>query len=194
VLELGAGVGDHTSFFLDRGCEVIVTEPRPENLQLLRDRHDGLDTRALDLETPGEPIAAEVVYCYGLLYHLSRPAAAIEWMAACDPELLLLETCVSARQELAVFPVDEDAGVPDNAVSGHGCRPTRAWLLRELRARFAHAYVATTQPWHEEFPLDWSDPSLLDEQRLIRSVFVASSEPLGSPFLTEQVPMRQTRH
>ncbi|MEG4231950.1 hypothetical protein QUA40_07545 [Microcoleus sp. Pol11C3] len=29
VLELGAGIGDHTSFFRDRSCEVIVTEGRP---------------------------------------------------------------------------------------------------------------------------------------------------------------------
>ncbi len=26
VLEVGAGIGDHTSFFLDRGCHVVCTE------------------------------------------------------------------------------------------------------------------------------------------------------------------------
>src|SRR5256885_5811027 len=34
VLELGAGIGDHTTFFLDRGCEVTSVEPRLENCQL----------------------------------------------------------------------------------------------------------------------------------------------------------------
>src|ERR1700682_5619401 len=28
VLEVGAGIGDHTTFFLDRGCEVLCTAPR----------------------------------------------------------------------------------------------------------------------------------------------------------------------
>jgi len=31
VLEVGAGIGDLTSFFLDRGCSVTAIEPRPEN-------------------------------------------------------------------------------------------------------------------------------------------------------------------
>ena len=34
VLEVGAGVGDHTGFFLDRDCSVLSTEPRGENCQL----------------------------------------------------------------------------------------------------------------------------------------------------------------
>ena len=192
MLELGAGVGDHTSFFLDRGCRVIVTEPRPENREVIRARHGG-EVSALDLEDPGDPVPAEIVYCYGVLYHLARPAATLDWIAACNPGLLLLETCVSPRPGLAVFPVDEDPHLPQYAVSGRGCRPTRPWLLQALADRFAHAYVTTTQPWHEEFPLDWTDPTL-DERPLVRSVFVASSSPLTSRFLTSDLPMRQTRH
>jgi hypothetical protein len=192
VLELGAGVGDHTSFFLDRGCRVIVTEPRPENREVIRARHGG-EVSALDLEDPGDPVPAEIVYCYGVLYHLARPAAALDWIAACNPGLLLLETCVSPRPGLEVFPVDEDPHLPQYAVSGRGCRPTRRWLLQALADRFARAYVTTTQPWHEEFPIDWTDPAL-DERPLVRSVFVASSSPLTSRFLTGDLPMRQTRH
>jgi len=30
VLEVGTGIGDHTSFFLDRGCVVTSTKGRPE--------------------------------------------------------------------------------------------------------------------------------------------------------------------
>jgi 16S rRNA A1518/A1519 N6-dimethyltransferase RsmA/KsgA/DIM1 with predicted DNA glycosylase/AP lyase activity len=30
-LEVGAGIGDLTSFFLDRGCSVTAIEPQPEN-------------------------------------------------------------------------------------------------------------------------------------------------------------------
>src|ERR1700689_2103588 len=36
VLELGAGIGDHTTFFLDRDCSVVSVEPRPENCHLFR--------------------------------------------------------------------------------------------------------------------------------------------------------------
>jgi hypothetical protein len=104
-----------------------------------------------------------------------------------------LETCVSAQEDLVVVPFDESAELPDNATSGHGCRPTRPWLLRELRRHFPHAYVTTTQPWHEEFPIDWSEPQLFDRP-LVRAVFVASARPLDLPTLSEQVPLRQSHH
>src|SRR4051794_26482202 len=39
VLEVGAGIGDHTSFFLDRGCRVTITDGRPKNVRLLRERY-----------------------------------------------------------------------------------------------------------------------------------------------------------
>src|SRR5437763_10002215 len=63
VLEVGAGIGDHTTFFLDRGCNVIVTEPQEQNLRVLKSRYPLLDVRAVDLNNPGEPIAADIVYC-----------------------------------------------------------------------------------------------------------------------------------
>jgi hypothetical protein len=193
VLEVGAGVGDHTSFFLDRGCTMIVTEPQEGNLRMLRSRYPALDVRSVDLNSPGDPIAADVVYCYGTLYHLSEPAIAIEWMSAAKPRLLLLETCVSAQPGIALYPFNEQPGQPDNAVSGEGCRPTRGWIRDELLKQFAHVYCTATQPWHEEFPLDWSDPGLSDRP-LIRSVFVASPSALALPQLKESLPTRQTRH
>ena len=37
VLELGAGVGDHATFFLDRDCTLTSLEPRPENCKIFAD-------------------------------------------------------------------------------------------------------------------------------------------------------------
>jgi hypothetical protein len=191
VLEVGAAIGDHTSFFLDRGCEVVITEAQEQNLALLRSRYPGLDVRHLDLnDPPPEPIEVDVVYCYGTLYHLQRPAEAIAWMARCAGTMLLMETCVAAGESDRLYPFDEDAGMPENAASGHGCRPTRSWVRRELTAHFSHVYVPRTQPWHEEFPLDWSRPELL-EQPLIRAVFVASRQALANSLLSEDLPVRQ---
>ena len=52
VLETGAGLGDHTGFFLDRGCNVIVTDARPENLRRLRQRLPSCQVEFLDLDRP----------------------------------------------------------------------------------------------------------------------------------------------
>src|SRR5208337_4629902 len=79
VLEVGAGIGDLTSFFLDRECRVIATDGRPANVAILRRRFPSLEVRLLDVERGQAPddLRAEVVCCYGLLYHLSRPAEAL---------------------------------------------------------------------------------------------------------------------
>jgi hypothetical protein len=51
--------------------------------------------------------------------------------------------------------------------------------------------VPTTQPWHEEFPLDWrSEPS----NDLTRAVFIASRQTINSSVLIEGILDRQKRH
>jgi hypothetical protein len=193
VLEVGAAIGDHTSFFLDRGSTVVVTEAQDQNLAILRARYPDLDVRRLDLnEPPDEAIEVDIVYCYGTLYHLQRPAEAIAWMARCAKRLLLMETCVAAGEEDRLYPFDEQPGAPENAASGHGCRPTRSWVRRELAGSFAHVYMPLTQPAHEEFPLDWSRSELVGQQ-LIRAVFIASREPIVSRVLSESIPLQQLR-
>ncbi len=193
VLEVGAGIGDHTSFFLDRRCTIVVTEAQEQNLAILRARYPYLDVRQLDLnEPPPETIEVDIVYCYGTLYHLQRPAEAITWMARCASSMLLIETCVAAGQADELSPFEEHAGDPDNAMTGHGCRPTRSWVRRELETCFSHVYLPITQPWHEEFPIDWSLAGLAG-QTLIRAVFVASHRPIVHRLLTEELPMTQVR-
>ena len=194
VLEVGAGIGDHTSFFLDRGCTVITTEGREENLVLLRQRYPELSARVLDLDDPDPEFTdtAEVVYCYGTIYHLARPAKAIAYMADRATELMLVETCVSPGDDESVNLVVEDGENPSQALRGQGCRPTRPWVKARLAESFPYVYMTTTQPWHEEFPLDW--PFVPTPSRLTRSVFVASRSPIDSAILTTEIPSHQTRH
>ena len=198
VLELGAGIGDHTEFFLDRGCRVVSTDGRPENFDLLaarypRSEYPHVVTRFLDLEDPGDPFGEtfDIVYCYGALYHLSKPAEALQFMARCCHGILLLETCVSYGKGEAINLCREARTSPTQSTSGGGCRPTRGWIYAQLARNFEYAYVTTTQPWHEEFPTDWGRPG--PDDQLARSVFVASREKLCNDLLIEDVPMRQTR-
>jgi Methyltransferase domain len=191
VLEVGAGIGDHTSFFLDRDCDVIVTEAQDQNLTILRRRYPDLDVRQVDLNhPPPDAIEVDIVYCYGTLYHLSRPAQAITWMARCALRMLLIETCVGPGRRAEVTPFYERAGDPENAATGQGCRPTRSWVRRELAAHFPYVYLPLTQPFHEEFPLDWTRPDLATRS-LTRAVFVASRRPIANPVLTNVLPLQQ---
>jgi hypothetical protein len=60
-----------------------------------------------------------------------------------------------------------------------------------LRAEFPHVYLPATQPWHEEFPLDWSIP--VAAAPYTRAIFIAARRPLDNPLLLTALPQRQRR-
>jgi SAM-dependent methyltransferase len=202
VLELGAGIGDLSTFFLDRDCTLVSVEPRPENCQIFADTMTALaaggyprvgrsrliqgDVESLDRFVEG---TFDVVFCYGLLYHLRDPETALASMAERCAGLLLLETCVSMGSGEALNPISEPVSEPSQAFEGRGCRPTRLWIFNRLKRLFPFVYVPRTQPSHNEFPLDWRVPA---PAGYTRAIFIASRALLDNPLLLEELPERQT--
>ena len=188
VAELGAGVGDLTGFFLDRACSVLSFEGREANASIYRERfaHEpNAECRVCDLNAPPSiDERFDVTFCYGLLYHLSDPRACIDWMAAHTTGLIVLSTCVTPDHTNDIHPTSEDATFHSQALDGAACRPSRQWIFEALRAEMPHVYTARTQPNHDEFPLDWSNPTP-SQTGLHRAVFVASRAPLHLPTLHE---------
>lgn len=195
VLEVGAGIGDHSNYFIDRGCRITITEAREENLECLQLRFPQLDVQFLDMENPspieGSPF--DVVYCYGLLYHLKNPEVALEFLGQSTKKILLLETCVSFGDTEAINLTTEDRGDFSQAYSGIGCRPTRPWLFNRLKGLFEHVYLPKTQPNHEEFPLDWTAPDK-HQANFSRAIFIASREALENEMLVSTLLNQQVRH
>ena len=177
VLEVGAGIGDHTGFYTARGCSVVCTEVRPELLMVLADHFADnplVDVRALDMDDPedlGERF--DVIHCYGLLYHLGNPAQAIKFLSDHCSGKIVLETCVSFGDEFLENTTPESQQNFSQAFYGQGCRPTRPWIWRELQKYIPFVYSTAKQPMHEEFPVSWVIPSTSE---LNRAVFVASRD------------------
>jgi SAM-dependent methyltransferase len=185
VLEVGSGPGDHTGFFLERGCVVTSVDGREECLQDLRQRYPQVRTRLADMNHPGELIQLgqfDIVHCYGLLYHLDSPEAAIAAMSSVCGHLLLLETCVTPGPGHSINPVEEALGDYTQSCNGRGCRPTRSWVFDTLKNQFSHVYQTRTQPDHPEFPLDWT--RIPADHGLVRIVLVASRQTLDLPILS----------
>ncbi len=199
VLEVGAGIGDHSGYYLDRGCQVTITEPRPANLDILRLRYPGADIRQVDLENIEQTQAQlkghgfDVTHCYGLLYHIQNPDAVLDFLASVTHGMLFLETCVSFGDESQINVVSEVQKDPTQANSGLGCRPTRGWIFERLKLLFPYVYMPVTQPNHPEFPIDWSRPDLHKEP-LSRAIFIASQVALSNDQLSSQLLIQQARH
>ncbi len=190
TLEVGSGPGDHTGFYLDRGCTVLATDARPECLEALRNRYPQVATAIVDWNFPPANLGKfEVVHCYGILYHLQYPQQALDAIAAACQDLLALETCVApgAANELVIGR--EDAANATQSFTGWACRPTRRWVFEQLRQRFPFVYLTRTQPNHFQFPTDWTQPYRIDQ--LIRAVFVASRRELALPSLSNQLLIHQ---
>lgn len=208
VLELGAGVGDHTLFYLDRGCRVCALEAREDNCNALRAvlKHlVGLararfapeadiklsccDIERIDACAPANG-PFEIVHCYGLLYHIGDPEKALQAMAQRCSDILLLETQVSLSHEERLDLNQEEAVDITQSFHGPACYPSRLWLFNRLKALFPHVYLPRTQPAHDEFPLDWT--SSAPKATAARSIFVASRRALNNPTLLDHLPTRQT--
>jgi len=203
VLELGAGIGDLSTFFLDRDCTLVSIEPRPENCHIFSDTMTALaaggytrisrsrlicgDVESLDRLAEG---TFDIVFCYGLLYHLRDPEAVLASMAQRCSGLLLLETCVSLGGAEALNPIHEPVLEPSQAFEGRGCRPTRPWIFNRLKKLFPYVYVPRTQPAHEEFPLDWT--VAVTAPSYTRAIFIGARTALNNPMLLKDLPDHQT--
>jgi SAM-dependent methyltransferase len=190
VLEVGAGIGLHTKFFVDRGCSVTITEGREDNLQEIRSRWPDNPALLLDMDQDlsiahlGE---FDMVYCYGLLYHLGDPESALRRMAeVCRGQIFLELICSTDTEESLIRR--KDPGGNDQSTVGQACRPSRSWILSKLRQYFGHGYISVTQPDHIEFPIDWQST----KSRNTRAVFVGSKVPLVNDLLSE-VPLQQQK-
>ena len=187
VIEFGAGIGDHTLFYLYRNCSVLPTEGRAELVDYII-RRFGIKAIQFDIETDLNKLNAlphaDFIHCYGVLYHINNPAEFLQAVGGVGTTILL-ETCVSADQYAASHnPVFEDQANPTQALSGKGCRPGRRWIFDKLKDTYEYVYMPRTQPDHKQFPKNWS--TLIDDPaELYRAVFIASHIPLRLPLLSE---------
>ena len=194
VLEVGAGVGDHSLFYLYRNCRLLAVEGRSSLAKSLSERL-GIEVKVVDIDHEPERLAQfgrfDLVHCYGLLYHLSDPARFLSSVSRVG-DCLLLETCVSFGDDVDIGKCRENSDVPSQALHKNGCRPTRAWVFETLKRYYEYVYATKTQPHHPEFPIDWDQPSA-GGPLLSRAVFIASHNPICNPNLIAELPRKQTR-
>ena len=196
VLEIGAGIGDLTSFFLDRDCTVTSTEPRAPNIARLRERYaeeplwptERLRIIQSDIEHLAEHDVGihDIVFAYGVLNEVPDPGEAIAALARQCGEMLLLE--VAVNRDLTASQTMVYAGAPKDdlraTISGRQSISTRASIVRELRARFPYVYAPRVRPAHDRFDPEF--PENIERSRY-RIMLVASRIPLDEHVALEAI-------
>lgn len=186
ILDVGCGVGHLAQFFIENGCEILCVDAREENVHHLRLSYPHLAARVFDLEKDSvfELGRFDVVFAYGLLYHLENPFQALRRLAAVCDGLFLLETMVTDHH-LPLVQMAEETSSYSEALRNVGSRPTPSFIVLALRAAgFAHIYAPKSPPDHPDFHFTWKDDlSQSRDGHLLRCTFVASRDPLRNPSL-----------
>lgn len=189
ILDLGAGVGDHSIYYLFNNNDVVAVEAREELANFLEKRLD-IKCYKIDFENELDKLAKigkrDVIHCYGLLYHLGNPETFLEQLNL-SGDLLLLETCVSpddAPDE--INKVFEDQQKYSQAFSGIGSRPKRKWIFDKLTSIFPYVYLPKIQPKHPEFPVNWNLMKFGENKNLTRTIYIASNNRIHNNILSSE--------
>jgi SAM-dependent methyltransferase len=191
VLDVGGGPGHLAMFFVERGCDVISTDGRSENVRRAKQLYPGLNSRQLDVEDP-EAVRAlgqfEIVFCFGLLYHLENPLLALRNLVAVTSDLLLIETMICDSTAPVVL-LDDETFSWNQGLRGLGCRPSPSWIAMALdRIGMHHVYAPTSAPDFPDYQFEWHDDLAWQRDgHPLRCTFVASRQPLEHNTLVQLI-------
>jgi SAM-dependent methyltransferase len=181
VLDVGSGPGHFSPLYTSRGCEVVAIDGRPDNIAECQRQYPLVrgvvgDVQTFELSTLGR---FDLIHCFGLLYHLENPIAALRNMFSVCDGVLLLETIVMDASR-PVLAIEDESKTVNQALAGIGCRPSPTFVTLALnRVGFRHVYGLAEPPDHEDFRCEWLDDGAWQRDgHPIRSVFVASSRSL----------------
>jgi SAM-dependent methyltransferase len=188
VLDVGCGVGHLAQFFVERGCQVTCIDGREENIASLRSRYPGLRAHVANVETDSLPAFGrfDIVFCYGLLYHLENPIAGLRNVARVCDGLLLLESVITDHSEPILRLIDEPSETPNQTLASVASRPSPSFIAMALtRVGFRYVYGAKRPPAHPDFQFEWrNNLECSRDGHLLRCIFVASRKPLDRPALS----------
>jgi SAM-dependent methyltransferase len=187
VLDLGCGIGRLSEFFDEAGCQVCCADGRAENIALLKDLYPRRHAEVLDVENESlERLGSfDIIFCYGLLYHVVDVAGLIRKCAGACKGLFLLETCITPVADNIVRLVWENPSDVTQALRTWGSRPSPLYIETCLRLNgFEHLYAPRDLPDHPQFRYKIvKELSKFPTASLARDIFIASRLSLRNPNL-----------
>lgn len=190
VYEPGCGIGLLTGFWEERGCTVVSSDGRAENVAENLRRHPyragQVYERDVCTQSAAEFAPQDIVFCYGLLYHVDDCSGTLAHLAECGAELIFLESIVLDRAIIAMHFVSTAERLDSGIAHAEG-RPSPAYLSWALCwAGWTHVYAPVNPPQHPDYlwtPQD--DGAWRRGGHNLRVMRVGSRTPLDLPTLRE---------
>jgi SAM-dependent methyltransferase len=178
AIDVGCGLGYFSGLLQSLGLDVTGVDGRQENAKEASARWPSIKFHTMNAEDQQLPSFGtfDLVFCFGLLYHLENPLLAIRNLRAMTKSLLLVEGLVYPGEEPIMGLVDE-MPYEDQGLQHYAFYPTEACLLKMIyRAGFPCVYRFVTPPDHPEYH---DTPKL----RKNRTILAASLTPIPSELL-----------
>jgi SAM-dependent methyltransferase len=180
VLDVGAGAGYFSEKLAALGLQVTAVDGRAENVAEIVHRYPGMRTAVVDIQQPDALEAyqdVDMIFCAGLLYHLDNPVRAIKNLGGTTARLMLVETQLIPDNGPFLRLVEE--GEAQTQGLGYlALVPSQTTLVRLLHLfGWEYVYLVPGRPDHWQF-------QETQTYHKLRSVFVASREPLAMPGFT----------
>lgn len=178
ALDLGCGLGHYAEVLHKHGFDVLAVDGRKENVQEARSRYPQLHFEVADAQDPALAKLGtfDLVFCFGLLYHLENPFRVIRNIAELAGKLTLVEGIVYPTSEPAMVLMDENHG-EDQSLTFTAFYPSEVCLVKMLRrGGFSQCFTPNPMPDHAEYRVGHNGFRR-------RTVLAASKVPVSSAHL-----------
>ena len=150
AVDVGCGVGYFSEVLHSLGLNVMGLDAREQNVMEARRRYPHLRFETMNAEDPRlhEFGQFDLVFCFGLLYHLENPFQAIRNLSAMAAHIALLEGVCYPSKESMMALIDED-DLNDQGVKNIAFYPSEACLLKMLYSSgFSSCFLPRIMPSH----------------------------------------------
>lgn len=176
ALDLGCGLGHFAHFLNSFGLDVLAIDGRAENVEEAKRRYPNINFRLGDVQEASLAQLGrfDLVFCFGLLYHLENPFRVIRSIAELTTKVALIEGMVYPSTVPAMILLDENNYV-DQGLNNVAFYPSESCLIKMFHlSGFSNCYSPGNMPEHSEYQLDGSGFRR-------RTVLIASKCPIESP-------------
>ncbi len=153
ALDVGCGSGYFSGVLHSEGFRVTGLDGRAENAVLAASRYPRVQFFTANLEDDGVRRygPADVVLCFGLLYHLENPFRALRNLHALTGKVLLVESmCLPSN--LPLMELRDECRTADQGLQFVAFYPSEACLAKLMyRAGFSFVYSLRKNPEHPAY-------------------------------------------